>query len=339
MLSSEIDVVFKKIHSVSSIIKFRRIFLEYLPKENEWAGKKMVALIENMPASQNWKIYDHVACFSNLYNIYESFVHSMIAEVIREYEKQCVYIELPNSLKEQHRIGHSEIVKNINSARYSHLSHISLAEEMHKCVSGDPEYKITPEAIYLHDYNINADWLAKIFNRVGFSRVVDWLDRSSSVREVLDGPISEHVRFSSQLKDFIERRNDCAHGDVDQVLGEEQLLFYCDFVKSTCNSVCEFILDNIIRKRLDRGSHIGVGTVIERYKGNIVVVVVTSGKFVVGDKIVVRNQKSCVLAEVLSIQINGESLNEINIHSQTEVGFMLDVKSSKNSCIYTFNEG
>lgn len=330
MFTSELQTLKKRTEAIRTIISFRAALSDYFPSEREWAGAKLQALLKKVPDSQEWKVFDHTACFSSLYTAYESYIHNIIARAIADYQSFESYADLPDSLKVQHRIGIANITTKIDFSRYSHFSINALAEELHGCLNTSDKHSITPETIYMHENNINMQQLADLLNRINYRGIVPWLDRSPIILSILSDSRSSQARITSLLKEFVERRNDCNHGEADEILGRDQLLFFCDFVDAICEAIYEFSHNALIGLNIDRGVQNVCGTVTEIFSDNVSVLVASSGTFEVGKYIVCMGDGFCKKIKIESMRLDDVACSSFSVISELELGLVTSVKLKKN---------
>ncbi|MBU2877719.1 MAE_28990/MAE_18760 family HEPN-like nuclease [Aliiglaciecola lipolytica] len=332
MFSAQLNTVENKILSITKTLQFKSAIIEFLPKENEWESKKVALLKQSLPDIQEWKIYDHSACFNSLYNLYETFVHKLIASVLMDYQSHTPYSELPEILRDRHSIGTGEILQKISQNKYNHINKADLHKELYLCSLEGQQYSITPETICAHDNNIRTDVLSDLFNRVGYHQIANYLENCNRIRAVVE--YSEHATCQKLLKEFVDRRNDCSHGEVDEILSTNQLLFFCNFVRTLCFSIGDFAKSNLLNVHAEKEIITKRGTVVECYKNNASVLNVCSGQYSVGDKIFVNYNGIFKSASIQSIQINDENTDNCLISSETEIGLKTDLKLKAGMALF-----
>lgn len=244
------------------------------------------------------------------------------------------YSELPISLRGQHTKGVGEILTKLTLPMYSHLNGPELGGEISSVKAKKGGYKITAESIYKHDQNLRLDQLTDIFNRVDFTDIREWLDASPEIREVLDDSFSEHSKVDGLLRDFVQRRNDCNHGEVDDILSESQLIFFCNFISSLCEAIYEFSNHKILSIMKDNGFINIAGEVTEVYSNQISVALVDSGSYSIGSSVYYVKENYCKLATVESIKVDNLDCYGVSPVTELEVGFKTNIKPRKKSKIY-----
>lgn len=329
MFEAELAKSKVKIDAIRSVLEFRDSFYDFLPKEKEWAGSKVLALMEKLPDSKSWRVYDHTACFSSLYTIYESYVHELITAVVKDFSDHLLNTEIPECLKRQYREGHSEILKKLDYSRYSRFSEADLALRYSEFIAGKDFVPIMPEAIYLHDRNLNMEWLNKLFCRVEFTNVSDWLHKDQSIQNVLE--LSDHARCDGLLKEFVDRRNECSHGEVDQVLSISGLIFFCDFIEALSTSLynfCNFHRYSLFTQK-DKLQPCGVVTEEFQKAGASVIDLDRPVTLCVGDQLALMSSDNYQSAVIQSIAIESEDCIGVSTLSSLEIGIKADIPLKK----------
>jgi hypothetical protein len=332
MFLAELNTVENKISSIKKILQFRSAIMSFLPKEKEWESRKVADLKQSLPDPQEWKIYDHSACFNSLYSLYETFIHKLIASVLIDYQSHTPYNALPVILRERHSVGLGEILQKLSQNKYNHIQKTDLHRELYLCSLEENRYRITPETIYAHDNNIRTDVLSELFNRVGYPRIINHLESCNKIKAVVDQ--SEHASCQKLLKDFVDRRNDSSHGEVDEILSTNQLLLFCDFVSTLCFSIGDFAKNNLLNVHTKREVITHRGTVIQCYRDNISILNVCSGTYSVGGTIFLNNNGTFITASIRTIQINGKDSKHCTISSETELGLKTDLKLKEGMMVF-----
>ena len=121
-----------------------------------------------------------------------------------------------------------------------------------------------------------------------------------------------------ELKNFIELRNNSAHGKVDTVLNANDLLKLCDFVEVICQAISELVLYCFVSRKIKIGKLQKIGKVVKWYQQPQACDVKildepqeSNKRLEVGKKVflVSEKRKICQNAIIESIQINRNDTN------------------------------
>jgi hypothetical protein len=334
MFDSQLDKLVKKVNSARRMLHFKVALMEFFPKENQWGGTKVIALMNAQPELKDWKISDHVTCFSSLYSAYETFVHEIIEGVLTNYSTHTDYFDLPTKLTDRHSIGMGEALQKLNMPRYSHLEKSILAEELYNCINGTHPYTITPETIYAHDNNLRMDILIELFTRVDYDKLNEHLQGCNDLNTLMERSESSHSQILPLLKEFIDRRNECSHGEIDEILSISQLLFFCDFVATLCISIHRFSKSKTIKMNLSKSDYVESGKVTECFSDNISVVVAEAGRYEVGENFILSKEHAFNTAEIISIRIDNVDYESYSVLGKTEIGLKTSIKLMKGTVLF-----
>lgn len=156
--------------------------------------------------------------------------------------------------------------------------------------------------------------------------------------------------MENELKNFIELRNNSAHGkEIDTVLNANELLQLCDFVEAICQAMSELVLYCFVDRKKKIGKLQKIGKVVNWYQQQQACDVKISDesqesnkRLEVGKKVflVSENQKICQNAIIESIQINKNGKNTprrripIREIKDSEIGLKFDKEGQKGLEVY-----
>src|ERR1039458_4552643 len=102
----------------------------FTDRVREWLGNltdlpEPLATLVAAPQTPDWQVYDHCAALTRLYAIYATFVDDLATEYIglmpTLYQK---YVDLPESIRSQHRIGIAQILSKLGNRSEEHTSEL-----------------------------------------------------------------------------------------------------------------------------------------------------------------------------------------------------------------------
>ena len=167
-----------------------------------------------------------------------------------------------------------------------------------------------------------------------------WVCKHPQIIALYPDNNSIHEQLESEVKSFVQLRNDASHGSLDNLEGEDNLRRLCDLNKALVYAISSFVRKSLIAKK-EYGKHLTkLGVVTEVFNRNKVFVAqIRSGvSFKVGDNLLILEQCDCYSAKIESLMVNNNSVNEILSQIEScEVGIKLRKQVKNNSKIYFLN--
>ena len=320
------------IQEVSTIIRFVQVLYETSDFHEE--GK--IVFSNKPPIRTEWRVFISNSTITSLYASYEKFTRKILTDYLDFLTSCTKYSDLDETLKENYRIGISDILRKINSNQYRHLNYETIIEIYHHAINGH-SYRLAPEAITQHENNLRFDILAHQVGKVGATNFKEWVARD----EWLKGFFIEEEKIpellKSELDKFIAIRNDISHGISSNIEGKDQLIEYCFLVISLMRCLQEFLIHHAVGVKIKQNLLFPAGRIIDRYKGGkIIVVKFTAGsKLKIGDPIYLNGGFSRVKSKVIGIKRYGLEYNEFFLGtSGHEIGLKIDRPAPKNSKVF-----
>jgi MAE_28990/MAE_18760-like HEPN len=290
-----------------------------------------LAAQNNIPLQIEWRIYDHSAFITRLYALYELFVLGLVGEWLKFLPKFFpTWSELPKDVGKNYRVAIGNLLQKFGGARTDHMSELSIIEGFYSGVSGLSKYSLVPEAFFLSLLNLRESEISGLFKKIGLSEksglidIETWLSEQGSALGVFC--VSNSISVTSQLKTFIDYRNDCAHGpiDIDNVLGTNELFILNDFIYLLCESLVQFVLWSLAKTVEANGECEIVGKVIKYYpKHRAAIVLMNESHLKINDIVVVRTKAQCFYSQIISLQLDDIDVDEIKDVQGQEIGICL----------------
>ncbi len=294
-------------------------------------------LIEVIPTDREWLSYENCAAVTRLYAIYESFVEDLITEWIKELPRLVPkYSNLDERIKETHIDNISRILKERNKQRFNELSLESTIHKLYCGVIDAQPYELLTDAFILHDRNLRKEDLDELLKNAGICQNGwDWVKNSRNVKTFIRDVIQENTA-EGLLRELIDYRNNAAHAiSINIILGVDELLQLCDFVEMICESLSELATYQLLLKQEKQGHVMKIGKISEWFKNpQAGVARINNSKLKLGDRLFLTGNADCQMAEIVSLQINDISHQEINISLETEVGIKFNINARENLDIY-----
>lgn len=141
----------------------------------------------------------------------------------------------------------------------------------------------------------------------------------------VQGRLSETA--GSERRQIVPYRNEAAHGDVDNVLGSDELIEFTHFFEVLCRSLVDFVQYDTLRRAKELGGAAVVGVISERFREDVVVTKVSNTTLAVGDQLYVYRKGMTMIATLRSIRLDDVDVEKAEIANETEVGLRLGVRA------------
>jgi len=286
---------------------------------------------------QEMKTYSVSSCVTRLYAIYERFVETLVSDFLDAIPDYCSFAGLTEAMRSEYRVGISHLLSRLDSPRYRHLSHENLIRWYHEALSAVEPYRFVPEALTRHDENLRLSVLSGMLSRVQATDLQGWLSHHSAISSLYPEQTSLWEQVESELKNFIQLRNDAAHGTLSDLAGPDALLRYCDLISALIESISAYLYREVVVGRATAGKAILLGRVDEVFlaHGASIVPLRPGRSLALGQRIHVVGQWSCVEAEVESVRIDNEAAVAVTaLHNTLEVGIVTSTAPRRSVAMY-----
>ena len=307
----------------------------------------------NAPLGDKWLVNDHCSSITRLYALYENFVENLVRDwIILLPQLYSCYQDLPESVRNKHQTGCATLLGNENKRnRFDSLSERDIIKNLFDTeYKNTTKYNLTSAAFLLHEANLRKDQLTRLLVDAGISATDSWqwIENHKKVKNFIDN--NSRGSVENELKNFIELRNNSAHGkEIDTVLNANELLQLCDFVEAICQAMSELVLYCFVDRKKKIGKLQKLGEIVNWYQQKKACAIKISDepqepnkRLEVGKKVflVSENKKICQNAIIESIQINKNGKNTprrripIREIKDSEIGLKFDKESQKGLEVY-----
>lgn len=284
----------------------------------------VTALRKCAPSAATWKVIDHCAAFTRLYAVYECFVFDLVKEWLRLLpELYRTYEALPPGVKDGHRTGVAEILARLGGDRYAHLSEEAIIRGIYRGLSNAGSYDLLSDAFLIDDQNLRRDALSKLMSRVGIPDSWKWVSEHYLTQRFMLEVRGDTETPESELRSFVQYRNEAAHGVVASVLGREEIGKIAEFVGILCTVLAELVSSRIVSRRVEIGTAAIIGQVIRQFRDNVIGVKTVATTLAVGDEVYAVRSNGCYAAQLLSIEVKHRGFLELRARDGEEVGMRL----------------
>ncbi len=310
--------------------KLRQTLFEQVIEEN------LNSLKEVAPNKNDWRIYDNSAVVTRLYAIYESFVEKLIKDWIEEVPNIFTrYSDLPEKIQRTHERGVAQLLeeRQKKQSRFNHFSVENVIRGLYLGVTGNHKYELISGAFLFHSQNLRKDALQELLANAGIPDSWKWIENYRDIKNFIEKVRNDENTADGELQEFINYRNEAAHGDLDSFQGAEILLELCDFVAALCQAIAELIDYQILQNR--KIQEIGRITrwFPEREAARAKVKETTLS---VGESLFLVSQEKgyCQQVTIESIMIDEEEKEQVKIGAEREIGLKFNAPAREGLSLY-----
>lgn len=284
----------------------------------------------------DYKVYVASSCLTRLYAIFENFIEDLISDYLDNVSELEPFEKLTQEFRTEYRIGISHILSRIDNARYSHLNHENVVNWYHEALNGKRKYKFVTEALTRHEQNLRLNLIESIFNKIDAKSLNSWLSNSPNLTSLYTHGTPVYEQLNSELTNFIQERNDAAHGNLSNIAGIPTLNRYCDLIQGLTIALSSFLQKKLLTHSNNKKSFKKIGKVTETFTAGAFVAIVKKGTSVESGTVLhFVGDHFCYSQTLNSIQIDGNSILGITaFSSKFEIGMKCDLPVSKKSIIY-----
>ena len=334
MSQESLTKVTQDIATVRSMIqtndRLRQILFEQVIEEN------LNSLKEIAPNKNDWRIYDNSAVVTRLYAIYESFVEKLIKDWIEEVPNIFTrYSDLPEKIQRTHERGVAQLLeeRQKKQGRSNHLSVEDVIRGLYWGVTGNHKYELIPGAFLFHSQNLRKDALQELLANAGIPDSWKWIENYRDIKNFIEKVRNDENTADRELQEFINYRNEAAHGDLDSFQGAEILLELCDFVAALCKAIAELIDYHILQNRKIQE----IGRITRWFpQPRAAGAKVKETTLSVGDSLflVSKEKGYCQQVTIESIMIDEEEKREVKIGAEREIGLKFNAPAREGLSLY-----
>lgn len=334
------------IFTVRAIIKTNENLRKVLLQENnieKYQSKDYKELLDllkkDIPKIKEWRIYDHCSAVTKLYAIYENFVEDLIREWLRLLPELFLsYEHLEQRIRNTHRLGIGKLLLELNKNRYEHLSVEKVINSLYFGVSNHEQYELLPDAFLFHEQNLRREILDKLLADAGINNSWAWITHHKAMKNFIEEIRGGQNTAEGELNELILYRNDAAHGTlIDNFLGFDALLELCDFVESICQALADLFTYKVIKQKEIIGEAQNIGKIKEWFiKPQAGVAKIANASLAINSNLFLINENIawCQFVTIQSIQVKNQSVDEIEVTDEVEIGLKFDVNTKSGLDLY-----
>ncbi len=304
----------------------------------EFIGHHETLLVSRDSAErQEMKRYSVSSSVTRLYGIYENFVEAIISDYLDVIPDICAFQELSETMRKEYRVGVSHLLNRLDGPRYNHLNHSDLIRWYHEALASYRPYRFVSEALTRHDENLRFSVLDSMLKRVQLDDLPSWITHHEAVVALYEAHSPVLNLVESELKNFVQVRNDAAHGSLSNLPGSEELQRHCELVGALIQALSAYFYREVVLWRYQVGKARCIGEVTEVFeRRRAFIVPLMQGQFVnLLESVHLIGRWSCVEATIESIHVNNNANSGIGaFDGAVEVGMVASILPKRNTTIY-----
>jgi hypothetical protein len=304
--------------------------------------QKLENIVESATLSRNEiRRFTVSSCVTRLYAVYEYFVDTISSDYLDTLAECVPYTNLADELKREYRNGISALLGKVDYAQYSTLVPEDIIKRYYEALTGRPDYRFVTEALTMHEQNLRLNTVEHLFSRLQMKGFRIWISSHILIKKMFADQVSKYEQLESELKNFIQLRNDASHGLLDDLEGRDNLLSYCDLISTLIKVYASFLRKSILVHQIEAGKASKIGTVTEVFSRNgaCILVPIKGVKVKVGGVYCVLNNTDCTESVVGSIMLNNTKLGSVLTKVEgLEVGIKYNSEVKRDSIVYVYRE-
>ncbi len=330
-------------------LDFIEKYLEHIDLINEIAKKSknsnddlLINLYQNLKDfSSSKKVFEYKSIIISIYGLLEKYISLWIKDFIEDTSKKVKkYETLSDKFKKSHYEQTIQLLLKIIEGKNSKFEGIDeklLISNINSCING------------LEDFSLNVDSFVPFSGNLKHN-IINLSFKSFDIN--LEAELKKDLKFSNYLEinfgknytnkeseilfekinNLVDRRNLIAHGsEIDDILEKSEIVELIEFLRLYCESIFSILDNNSIKYELEDFRKIESTNIIDVFNNEILAIEVNNFKVKLGDYIIVRkSDESFEKNQIIEIQIDKKSFNEIDIYSNTKIAIKVDKTIKKN---------
>ena len=269
------------------------------------------------------KFFSVSSCVTRLYAIYENFVETAISDYLDTLSECVTFASLSEEFKTEYRLGISIILSKIDQGRYDHLNHENIIKWYYEAISNAATYKFISQALTRHEQNLRLNIVEQLLAKIQVKDLKAWLNNHTLIKELYDDHTALFEQLESEMKNFIQLRNDAAHGTLSSLESKDNLFRLCDLNIAVIKSIGSYFRKFSLSHLTNSGRMNEIGVVSESFgrNGAFVALVKRGTHLKLGREIYFLSNNNCFKQSINSMRINDISVPGITTKiNDLEVG-------------------
>lgn len=328
MLKAALGSCVEQIADLERVIAFHEAFRteSQSAASDSWA-KGAIGLL---PEDSKWRRLEATMIVGALYAAWEKYVESAMAEAIDVLSRTSRFSALDDSFQKRYRRGFAHILASNEMRRFAHLSTKQMVDSYQALLADAPGSYLIPEVLVFHDGNLRMDEIVKLLAQVGIDATEKWIGDDPDLSEFVQTALGGSNTLKAELKNFVDLRNDLAHGNACDIPASEELRRHCAMIGKLTGSLNKLLSRRAFDEMRKAKKTEELGTIKEVFKDRTVAVIDSTARIgmTVGEEVFVYSASIFEPVEILEIQLNGAACQGFSPLCKIEVG----LRMSKAMC-------
>ena len=289
------------------------------------------------------KIFEYKAIVISLYGILEKYINNWVQEHIELLPHLAKkYDDLPEKIRKNHfdlSIRLISLVSENRHSKYEHLRKEDILINLSSCLESSFPYTLNGEAFTPFSGNLKHQKIVDAFNNLDID-LQRSLKTSSELKVLWVEEYSNNIEnrgseLFSIIDDLVARRNDISHGvNIDDILNITRFSEYIEFLENYGIAIFEAILEKEVEYE-SKYTFEKINNIKGIFKqGSILCFEIENSNIKVGDYIIVQENNRFIKKEIVSIEVDKESVDNIYFNKKTDVGVNLGKGITKSQVFY-----
>jgi hypothetical protein len=285
--------------------------------------------------------FDYNSVVISLYGLLENYVESLLAGYLAALSVTVPkYADLPEAIRESHIPLSTALIGRAGQSRYKGaVTAEGVIANLHGCLTNATPYRLNADAFTYHSANFRAAAVDELFAKVGITGI------SQRIRPL--PPFSEYLlnkhpgRESSKiepevifyhLNDLAERRNEVGHGAAAELLSNDILRDYVEFVDHYCEALHALVQCHFA-EHLVRHKGVKLGAPIKVFDNSIVCLELSDVKVCVGDLLIAitgNSERPFLSGSIQGMQVDKVDVDRAQAPPPVKVGMKVLFKAKEN---------
>lgn len=288
------------------------------------------------------------AIIISVYGCFETFIDKACSSYIEMLRQNVVdYEQLPVKLRDKHIRKTGEYLSNSQRFKNYNINDVNVVSNLFECMKNKEGFELNKELLLTHGGNLGILQLIELLSELGVSdckgkiltndhfvqRIAEKYEISN---EIARQKINEKNRLVNnnlfeELEGLVEQRNRVAHGWVIEERISTDIIKnrIITFMKMLGQIVCDVLEESFVSFLHDCGKLKEFATPIDVYGNKVLCINSKDSHLKRGEYIYMSIDKKYKMLEVKEIQVDGESISEVN-DEDIEIGIKVDTYIKKN---------
>ena len=336
-------------------------YIKYIKEHNSMFDKlELISSIENVETTELIQHFHTVmktpvaynAVIISLYGCFEDYIDKLANSLLEFWEEKSErYNDIPEKIRNKHINKSGEFLSNPQRFKNYELKEADIIRNLYDCLGESDKYRLSKELLVSHGGNLNIGQLTDLFIDLGINNCQENIIKNDKfiefiaykhelpnekAIELINNKQKEAVsNLFEELNLLIEQRNKVAHGwCVDARLSfeilEDNIIPFIEMIGKVIADIFEEEFVDVLYKtnRLHEFDE-----AICVYDNNILCINSKNANLKKNGYIFVNNGKRFIALEIMEIQHNKKSMDEIT-KNNVDIGIKVDKKIKKGWSYY-----